>query len=102
MATSIFWAATQDFLQIDGLGRAYEVRAGVQGSTREARADGFEALAVGEFDMVAAFYKIFLLEIKKLIDGDIEDTVYAIVVHAEEHPQIWRAKIIQSRKQKIS
>ena len=91
---SRFWERCCDFEQIDGMGRAYQVRHGIQSATRESRPVAFKDLCVGELDLIKAFYQLFLKAVAGYVDDDAEfDSLYGIIEKFLEHPDVWTEKI---------
>ena len=85
----------REYYQLNNIGRAYESGPGLQSCTREARAVAFEGLAVGEFDMIAAFYQIFLEALRPHVpDGAIERDFGIVKMYADKSKE-WRAAVAQ-------
>ena len=85
--------ALREFVQIDGVGRAYQVGPGVQGATRESRPVGLAPFVVGEFDMKKAFYQIVVREVKAVLREDIETTEFFILVRYLQFAGPWVQKV---------
>lgn len=93
---SSFWEADRDYVQIDGLGRAYEIGDGPQGCTREARHCGFLGLCMAEVDIIVSNYQLFLLEIQNVAINEKEyfEIARPIGKHIE-HSKMQREKVAE-------
>ena len=91
---SAFSKATRKFVQVDGVGRAYQVGSGIQNITRESREAALSDLdGVGELDMIIAFYQTFLVELKEVLpEGPLPDEFQPIQDYIDSSPR-WRENI---------
>ena len=77
--SSEFWAVAQRYVVHDGFGSAYEKGCGIQTLTNESRCEQLRGMTVGELDLVAAVYQIFLKELLTVSSPEEYDTIAHIV-----------------------
>jgi hypothetical protein len=90
---SSFRELERNYEELDTFGRAYEVGDGPQGCSRETRDCAFEGLCVGEMDMVAAFYQLFLKLLRETVGEEELFRDYYIIMCYAKNPRKWRAAV---------
>ena len=91
---SQYWERQCDFVQVDGLGRAYQLHAGIQPCTRECRPVAFRGLCVGELDVIMAFYQFLLQRLRLAVPDEEEFTqTFGIIVKVFDNTAAWKGGI---------
>ncbi|CAK0852870.1 unnamed protein product [Prorocentrum cordatum] len=94
----------REYYQLNKIGRAYESGPGLhQSCARETRIVAFNGLAVGEFDMIAAFYQIFLEALRPHVpDGAVERDFgrgqEILAAQCDEHKKARNRKVASMEK----
>jgi hypothetical protein len=90
------WQVPRKYIQIDRLGRAFEVGDGAQGCSRETRREGHLGLCVAEVDMQAANYQIFINELRAVAtDADELAHIIAPINRSIEHGKTQRKQLAE-------
>ena len=90
---SNFWERVCEYVQIDGIGRAYQILAGIQPCTRECRPVGFEGLCVGELDLILAFYQLLVKKVRPKVSDAEFNRMFGIFVKLLENTDVWKNQI---------
>lgn len=83
------------YVQVDGIGRAYQVGCGLQRCTRETRTSAFEGMCIAEVDMAATFYQLSPRLLGTLLPAKEVEQDYANMSKYATHSKEWREAVAQ-------
>ena len=87
-ASSDYWKILRAHVQIDGTGRALQLGGGTQATTNETRVKGYHGMAVGEIDLISAFFQIILHDVRELASASQFEHEFGTLIKHEEKPRM--------------